>query len=116
MTITKEIEGDLIRRALAAFYGSGGIAPPESAREPVAGRLATKPGRATAINPEPRPMNFIVLHAGVHILAVYKVRQVNDYLMLRRMVRPPKDLVRLKGSLALDSENRLTSALTSFDN
>lgn len=42
-------------------------------------------------------MHFVVLHAGAVILAVYKVRQVNDSLMLRRMVRPPKDLVRLKG-------------------
>ena len=30
------------------------------------------------------------------MLAVYRVRQVNDYFTLRRMVRPPKDLVQLK--------------------
>lgn len=97
LTITKGVQTDLIRRALAAFYKDGGTVPPVAAREPIAGRLATKPGMPTGDGTEPRPMHFVVLHAGVVVLAVYKVRQVNDYLMLRRMVRPPKDLVRLKG-------------------
>jgi hypothetical protein len=40
-------------------------------------------------------MHFAVVHKGVKVLAVYRVR--NDNLALRRMVRPPKDLIRLKG-------------------
>jgi len=97
LTITNEVQTDLIRRALAAFYGSGGTVPPEAAREPIAGRLAAKKGRMTGDDTEPRQMYFVVVHAGAVVLAVFKVRQVNDFLMLRRMVRPPKDLVRLKG-------------------
>jgi len=97
LTITNDMQADLIRRALAAFYGSGGTVPPEAAREPIAGRLATKKGRATSDGTAPRPMHFVVVHAGAVVLAVFKVRQVNTYLMLRRMVRPSKDLVRLKG-------------------
>lgn len=96
LIITQDVETDLIRRALTAFYGSGGTVPPDAARDPVAGRLATKKGTAAS---DHRPMHFVVIHAGAVVLAVFKVRQVNDYLMLRRMTRPPKDLVRLKGVL-----------------
>ena len=95
LTITNEVQTDLIRRALAAFYGSGGTVPPDAARDPVAGRLATKKGTAAS---DHRSMHFVVIHAGAVVLAVFRVRQVNDYLMLRRMVRPPKDIVRLKRS------------------
>lgn len=62
--------------------------------------MASKAGKATEDGTEPRPMHFVVVHAGAHVLATYLVRLVNNYLMLRRMVRPPRDLVRLKGSPA----------------
>lgn len=97
LTITKEAQADLIRRALATWYGSVQATPPEAQGKPVAGRIATKPGKPTEDGNDPRPLYFVVLHAGAVVLAVFRVRQVKDYLMLRRMLRPPKDLVRLKG-------------------
>jgi len=59
--------------------------------------MACKRGRSTGDGPDPRPLWFVVVHAGAVVLATYKVRQLAGGLMLRRMVRPPKDLVRLKG-------------------
>lgn len=60
-------------------------------------RMASKAGRKTDDGTEPRPLWFVVVHAGAVVLAVYKVRQLTGGLMLRRMVRAPRDLVRLKG-------------------
>ncbi len=74
--------------------------PPEAAHDPIAGRLATKAGKPTDDGTKPGPMHFVVDHAGTVVLAVFKIRQMNDSLMLRRMVRPPKDLVRSRGALA----------------
>ncbi|NDP61502.1 hypothetical protein [Polaromonas sp.] len=95
--LTDTEQADLIRRALTAWHSAGDAVPPEAAREPVAGRTATKAQKAPDDGTEPHLLHFVVVHAGLHILAVYRVRQVNEYFMLRRMVRPPKDLVRLKG-------------------
>lgn len=97
LTVTKEVQAGLIRRALAAFYGACDTVPPEASKKPVAGRYVTKAGKSAEDGAEPRSLHFVVVHAGEHMLAVYRVRQVKDYLMLRRMVRPPKDLVRLRG-------------------
>ena len=70
--------------------------PPETAHQPVAARTASKAqkDKGTA---DAHLLYFVVVHAGIHVLAVYRVRQVNDYFMLRRMKRAPKDLVRLNG-------------------
>ena len=87
---------DLIRRALAAWYKTAGIVPPEARTLPVTARLASKLHKSADLT-EPQPLHFVVVHAGAHTLAVYRVHRVLDYFMLRRMVRPPKDLVRLKG-------------------
>ena len=59
--------------------------------------MAAKAQKAPDDGAEPHLLHFVVVHAGPHILAVYRVRQVNEYFMLRRMVRPPKNFVRLKG-------------------
>jgi hypothetical protein len=40
---------------------------------------------------------LVIVYADAHVLAVYRVRQVNEYFMLRGMKREPKDLVRLNG-------------------
>ncbi len=186
LTITKQIEADPIRRALAAFYKAGGSVPAEVTPDPIAGRLATKAGKppmatsnsptfgqsnsprqkatfswmtlpggasATALGgckptggrgtqsrrqgaasrrragclfvqvgwgnlrwpqvgefgwpsganqrktaPSPRLMNFVVVHAVAAILAPFKIRQVKDHLMIRRMIKLHNNLVRLKGS------------------
>lgn len=92
--LTPQEEGDLIRRALAAWFGSGDAVPPDAAGLPVAARMATKTKQVEG--GEPHLLHHVALHAGVVVLAVYRVR--NDNLGLRRLVRAPKDLVRLKGS------------------
>lgn len=97
LVTTKQGQSDPIRRALDAFYMAGDVVPIEVARDPIAGRIATKAGKPSGDGTKPRPMHFVVVHAGAVVLATFKVRQVNDSLMLRRMVRMPKDLVRLKG-------------------
>lgn len=58
--------------------------------------MASKRGKPAGDGTEPRPLWFVIVHAGAVALAAYKVRQLTGGLMLRRMVRPPKDLVRLK--------------------
>jgi hypothetical protein len=92
--LTTEECTDLIRRGLSAWFGSGDAVPPDAAGQPVAARMATKtkPSEGDA---EPHLLHFVAVHAGAVVLAVYRVR--NDNLGLRRLVRPPKDLVRLKG-------------------
>ena len=81
---------DLMRRGLAAWLGAGGAV--EYGGAPVAARVASK---AKDHGGESLLLHHVVIHAGVEVLAVYRVR--NDNLGLRRLVRPPKDLVRLKG-------------------
>ena len=81
---------DLMRRGLAAWLGGGGAV--ESGGVSVAARVASK---AKDHGGESLLLHHVVIHAGVEVLAVYRVR--NDNLGLRRLVRPPKDLVRLKG-------------------
>ena len=92
---SKACEADLIRRALTAWHKTGGSVPPEARPVAVTARLASKHHKSASSEP-PHLLYFIVVCAGASVLAVYRVQQVQDYFMLRRMVRPPKDLVRLK--------------------
>ena len=94
--LTASEQTDLIRRALTAWHQTGDIVPPEAAHQPVAARMASKAQKGTDAA-DAHLLHFVVVHAGTHVLAVYRVRQVNDYFMLRRMKRAPKDLVRLNG-------------------
>ena len=87
---------DLIRRALTAWHAAGSAVPPAASKKPVAARVASKAGKVTGAGEESL-LHFVVVHAGLVVLAVYRVRRVKDFWMLRRMLRPPKDLVRLKG-------------------
>lgn len=83
---------------LTAWFGTvGNVAPPEAVGLPVVARMASKRGKSAIDGTDPRPMWFVVVYVGAVVLATYKVRQLTGGLMLRRMVRPPKDLVRLKG-------------------
>ena len=87
---------DLTRRALAAWHKTGEAVPQEASTSPVSARLASKIHKVADLT-VPHQLHFVVVHAGVHTLAVYRVHRVHDYFMLRRMVKPPKDLVRLRG-------------------
>ena len=88
--LTTAESADLMRRGLTAWVGSGGAV--ESGGAPVAARVASK---AKDHGGKSLLLHHVVVHAGVKVLAVYRVR--NDNLGLRRLVRPPKYLVRLKG-------------------
>lgn len=90
--LTPEECADLMRRALAAWFSSGDVVPPEAARLPVTARMATKTKQVEG--GEPHLLHHVAVHAGAVMLAVYRVR--NDNLGLRRLVRAPKDLVRLR--------------------
>ena len=94
--LTASEQTDLMRRALTAWHQAGDTVPPEAAHQPVTARTASKAQKGTD-ETEAHLLHFVVVHAGAHVLAVYRVRQVNDYFMLRRMKRAPKDLVRLNG-------------------
>jgi hypothetical protein len=93
---SKAEAAQFIRRALAAWYKAGEAVPPVARALPVTARLATK-HHSAAESAAPYLLYFVVVHAGARTLAVYRVQRVQDYFMLRRMVRAPKDLVRLKG-------------------
>jgi hypothetical protein len=93
---SKAEAADFIRRAPAAWHKAGEPVPPVARALPVYARLATK-RHSAAEGAAPYLLYFVVVHAGVHTLAVYRVQRVQDYFMLRRMVRAPKDLVRLRG-------------------
>lgn len=87
---------DLTRRALTAWHKAGEATPQEASTLPVTARLASKLYKSADLT-APHQLHFVVVHAGAHTLAVYRVHRVHDYFMLRRMVRPPKDLIRLRG-------------------
>lgn len=92
---------DLMRRAVTAWHKEGAPAPAEALDHPVTARVASKVTKAaqaaTPSGEAPNPLHFVVVHAGGALLAVYRVRVVNGAFMLRKMARPPKDLVRLQG-------------------
>jgi len=94
-TPTAEERSELERRALVAYHQARKGSPDEAPAAPVQARWASKAktDRATG---ERHALHFVVIHAGVDVLAVYRVRPVKDYFMLRRLVRWPGDLVRLK--------------------
>lgn len=94
-TLTAQERAELERRALVAYLQAC-KGEPDKAPGPVQARCAskTKTDKATG---ERQPLHFVVIHAGAEVLAVYRVRPVKDYFMLRKLVRWPGDLVRLKG-------------------
>lgn len=94
--LTASEQADLIRRALTAWHQAGDTVPQEAAHQAVAARMASKARKGTD-EAKAHLLHFVEVHAGTHILAVYRARPVNDYFMLRRMKRAPKDLVRLNG-------------------
>lgn len=88
-----EERSDLERRALVAYLQSlkgTGAAPSRTVQARCASK--TKADRQTGDNYR---LHFVVIHDGTEPLAVYRVRPVKDYFMLRRLVRWPRDLVRL---------------------
>ena len=46
--------------------------PTDAARNSIAGRLASKAGKPADDGAKPGPMHFVVDHAGVVVLAVFK--------------------------------------------
>lgn len=92
--LTSQERADLERRALAAWFKD-----PDSTQHkpaaPVQARCASK-AKTDKETGDTHPLHFVVIHAGADILAVYRVRPVKDYFMLRRLARWPRDLVRLK--------------------
>jgi hypothetical protein len=94
--LTASEQADLMLRALSAWHQAGDTVPPEPALQPVTARMASKVQKSKE-EPEAHLLHFFIFHAGAHVLAAYRVRRVNDYFMLRRMKRAPKDLVRLNG-------------------
>jgi hypothetical protein len=93
--LTDDERSDLIRRALAAWFGSADPATHGAHNKPTTARMATKtkPGE----DGTPHYLHFAVVHAGADVLAVYRAQPRGDSYSLRLMARPPKDLVRLKG-------------------
>jgi hypothetical protein len=74
--LTADQRAELVRRAYAAWFKAGGTEMPDSERSAVKVRLG---------------LVYVVLHGAAGVLAVYRVRP--DNLALRRMARPPKNLV-----------------------
>ena len=77
----------------AALVSNGVVVPPDAAGIPLAAQMATK--TKPVEGGEPHLLHHVAVHAGAVVLAVYRVR--NDNLGLRRLVRAPRDLIRLKG-------------------
>jgi hypothetical protein len=69
---------------------------PEAAYQPVTARMASKVQNSKD-ETETHLLLLVIVHADAHVLAVYRVSQVNEYFMLRGMKRAPKNLVRLNG-------------------
>ena len=88
--LTSDETADLTRRALVAWQTGGGDLLHSGV--PVTARIATK--AKTGESGKAHSLHHVVVHAGVEILTIYRVR--TDNLGLRRMARPPKDLVRLR--------------------
>lgn len=82
---------DLIRRAKAAWFKEGGTETPSEASG-VKMRLG---------------LAYVVLHGAGGVLAVYRIRQVKDFLMLRVMKRWPESLEKVtpSGSVGNDTGN-----------
>jgi hypothetical protein len=94
--LTASEQADLMLRALTAWHQAGDTVLPGAALQPVTERMFSKVQNSEE-EPEAHLLHFVIVHAGAHVLAVYRVRRVNDYFMLRRMKRAPKDLVQLSG-------------------
>lgn len=67
---------DLVRRGMVAWFKEGGTDPPNSASS-----VEMLQGLA-----------YVVLRGNDAVLAVYRVRQMDGYLMLRRLSRWPRAL------------------------
>jgi hypothetical protein len=73
---SKAEAADFIRRALTAWHKAGEPVPPVARALPVAARLATK-RHSAAEGAAPYLLYFVVVHAAVHTLAVYREQRVH---------------------------------------
>lgn len=76
LTLDETQRVDLLRRGMAAWFKAGGLEVPTS-------------GSAVKLR---LGLAYVVLHGAAGVLAVYRVRQVNDILMLRVLTRWPASL------------------------
>ena len=76
LNLTTALRADLMQRAKVAWFKSG-----ESRNPTDASAVHTRKG-----------LTYVVLRDGAGVLAVYRVRQLESGLMLRRMLRPPASL------------------------
>jgi hypothetical protein len=93
--LTDEERSDLTRRALAAWFSSADPATHGAHKKPTTARMATK--TKTGEDGTTHYLHFAVVHAGADVLAVYRAQPRGDSYSLRLLIRPPRDLVRLKG-------------------
>jgi hypothetical protein len=94
--LTAEGRSNLTRRALAAWFSSPVAALHGTGKQPAQGRVVTK--ERLGDDGAPHYLHFAVVYSGAIVLAVYRAQPRGDSYSLRLMVRPPKDLVRLKGA------------------
>ena len=76
LNLTGPLRADLLQRAKVAWFKAG-----ESRNPTEASGVHTRKG-----------LVYVVLRYDAGVLAVYRVRQLESGLMLRRMLRPPASL------------------------